>query len=153
MSNISLPCNKRESGSTTNVNRTEAQGGKAGIREVGSRVLSNQNRESLGGRQQAGIGLEGSLNIIRGESAVFTHFQDVTTKRLMIGSHCIMRAKGMVEGTNIRTKKMGTLLNLKTKRLDMGQTESTFNEVNFVERGQRYLHIACCIIKIYGVGV
>ena len=74
MSNISLPCNKRESGSSTNVNRTEAQGGKAGIREVGSRVLSNQNEESLGGKWQAGIRLESSLDVIGGKSVVFTHF-------------------------------------------------------------------------------
>ena len=136
-----------------NVNRMAEQGGRMGIRKIGTRISGNQNRESLGGRRQAGTVLEGSLNIIRGKGAVVTHFQDATTKISMVGSDRVVWAKRMVEGTNIRTKKMGTLLNLKTKRLDMGQTESTFNEVNFVERGQRYLHIACCIIKIYGVGV
>ena len=30
MSNISLPCNKRESGGMMNVGRTEVQGGRAG---------------------------------------------------------------------------------------------------------------------------
>ena len=60
------------------------------------------------------------MNIIRGESAVFTHFQDVTTKTSMVGSDCIMWAKRMVEGTDMRTKKAGTLFNLKTKSLDMG---------------------------------
>ena len=62
--NISLPCDKRESGSTKNVDRTEAQGGRAGIRELGLGVTSNQDRESLRGRGQAGIGLKGSLHIV-----------------------------------------------------------------------------------------
>ena len=73
-SNISLPCDKRESSDMTNVNRMEVQGGRAGIREIGSRVACNQKGESLGGRRQAGIGLEGSLDVIRGKSAVFPHF-------------------------------------------------------------------------------
>ena len=87
MSNISLPCNKQESGSTMNVDRMEAQVGRVGIREIGSRVASNQNGESLGGRRQAGIGLEGNLDIIQGKSVVFAHFQDVTTKVAMVGSN------------------------------------------------------------------
>ena len=74
MNNVSLPCDKQESGSTTNVDRTEAQGGRAGIREIGMRVSSNQNGESLRGRQQIGLGLEGSLCVIRGKYAVLTHF-------------------------------------------------------------------------------
>ena len=47
VSNISLPCNKWESSSTTNVDRTEAQGGRVGIREMGSGVASNQHREII----------------------------------------------------------------------------------------------------------
>ena len=88
-----------------NVDRTEAQGGRTGIREMGSGVASNQNRESLRGRGQAGIGSKGSLNIIWGESAVFTHFQDVTTKVSMVGSNGVMGAKRTVEGTHIGTKE------------------------------------------------
>ena len=49
VSNISLPCDKRESSGTTNVDRTEAQGGRAGIRKVDSGVTSNQDGESLRG--------------------------------------------------------------------------------------------------------
>ena len=128
MSNISLPCNKQESGSTTNVNEVEAWGGGRGIRMIGTRVLSNQNRESLGGRQQAGIGLEGSLNIIRGESAVFTHFQDATTKTSMVGSDSIMGVKRMVKCINMHAEQVGTSFNLKTKRLNMGRVQLTFKK-------------------------
>ena len=103
MSNISLPCDKRESGGTTNVNRTEAQGGRAGIRKVGSGITSNQDRESLRGGWQTGVGLESSLHIIGGESAVFSHFQDVTTKTSMVGSNSVMWAKRTIEGTHIGT--------------------------------------------------
>ena len=80
VSNISLPCNKQESGSTMNIDRTEAQGGRAGVREIGTRVSSNQNGESLWGRREAGVGLESSLYVIRGKCVMFTHFEDVTTK-------------------------------------------------------------------------
>ena len=74
VSNISLPCNKKESGSATNVNRMATQDRRVGIRKIGSRILNNQNRESFGGRRQAGVGLEGSLDIICGKSVVLTHF-------------------------------------------------------------------------------
>ena len=77
--------------------------------------------------------LKGSLDIIRGESVVFTHFQDVTTKISMVGSNSVMWAKRTVEGTHIGTKEPGATFNLETKRLDMGWTEIAFNEINFVE--------------------
>ena len=135
MSNIALPCDKQESGSMMNVNRTEVKGGWTGIRKIGSRTLSNQNRESLWGRQQASVGLEGSLNVDGGKSVVFTHFQDKTTKTSMIGSYGIVWAKRTIEGTDIRVKEAGTPFNLKTKRLVMGWTEIRFNKIGFVERG------------------
>ena len=129
MSNISLPCDKRESSGTMKVDRTEAQGGRAGIRELGSGVTSNQDGESLRGRRQAGIGLKGSLEIIRGESVVFSHFKDVTTKVSTVGSNSVMWAKRMVEGTHIGSKEPGATFNLESKRLDVGWTEIAFNEI------------------------
>ena len=41
-----------------------------------------------------------------------------------------MRAKRTVDGTDIRTEKTGAAFNLKTKRLNMGGTKVTFNEIN-----------------------
>ena len=58
-------------------------------------------RESEGGGQ-TGVGLESSLHIIRGESVVFPHFQDVTTKISMVGSNSVMWAKRTVEGTHCK---------------------------------------------------
>ena len=76
------------------------------------------------------------MNIVRGESTVFAHLQNAATNASMVGSHCVMRAKMMVEGTDTRMKKVGALFNLKTKRLDMGGAKVTFNKINFVERGK-----------------
>ena len=149
--NISLPCDKRESGSAMNVDRTEAQGGRAGIREMGWGVASNQNRESLRGRGQAGVGSKSSLNIIGSESAVFAHFQNTTAKASMVGSDGVMWTKRTVEGTHTGTKEPGAVFNLKTKRLDVGWMEITFNKINFVEWGQQHLHVFRSVIEIDGI--
>ena len=66
---------------------------------------------------------------------VFTHFQDVTTKVAMVGSNHVMWTKRTIEGTHIGTEEMGAVFNQKTKWLNMGERENTFNEINFVERG------------------
>ena len=92
------------------------------------------------------------MNVIGGEGAVFTHFQDETTKTSMISSHSVMWAKRIIEGTDTCTKEAGTPFNLKTKRLDMRWTEITFNKINFIERGQRHLHVLSCIINMHRVG-
>ena len=70
----------------------------------------------------------------------------------MIGSYCIMRAKKTVEATNICVKKVGTLFNLKTKRLDMGGAKIAVNKINLIERGNRHLHVLSGIVKMYRVG-
>ena len=51
---------------------------------------------------------------------MFSHFQDVTTKILMVGRNSVMWAKRTVEGTHIGTEESGATFNLKTKRLNMG---------------------------------
>ena len=79
--------------------------------------------------------MQSNLCIIRGKCVMFTHFEDVTTKVLVVGSDCIVWAKRAIKGTHICTKETETLFNLKTKRLNMGWMEGTFNEVNFVEGG------------------
>ena len=71
----------------------------------------------------------------------------------MIGSDRVVWAKRMIEGTHMRTAETRTAFNLKTKRLIMGWTEVTFNEINFVERGQRHLHVLAGIVKIDGFQV
>ena len=59
----------------------------------------------------------------------------------------------MVKGTHICAEETGTLFNLETKRLNMGWTEIAFNEINFVERGQRHLCVSSSIVEIDGVRV
>ena len=53
----------------------------------------------------------------------------------MVGCNRVVWAKRTIEGTHIGAKEMRTVFNLKTKRLNMGQTEIAFNEINFVKRG------------------
>ena len=76
------------------------------------------------------------MNVVGGESAVFTHFQDVTTKISMISGYCIMWGKRTIEGTNMHAKKAETAFNLKTMRLNMGWMKVTINKIYFVERGK-----------------
>ena len=64
-----------------------------------------------------------------------------------------MRAKRTIEDTNTCSKKLGALFDLKTQRLDMGGTGITCNEINFVERGKRHLHILSSIIEMHRVGL
>ena len=70
----------------------------------------------------------------------------------MVGSNHIVWAKRAIKGTHISVEETRTLFNLKTKRLNMGRTEITFNEVNFIERGQKHLHIPSGLIEIDGIG-
>ena len=112
------------------------------------RITCNQCRESLGGRRQADIGLDSSLDILGCESEVLSHFEDATTKVLMIGSHCVMRAKGTIEGTDTCTEETGTLFNWKIEGLNMRRPEITVNKINLIERGKRHLHILCGIIDM-----
>ena len=83
---------------------------------------------------------------------MFAHFQDATTKTLIIGNCGVMRAKGTVEGTNTRIEKMRAPFNLKTKRLNVGGTKVTFNKIDFIERGKRHLHVASGIFNMCRVG-
>ena len=91
------------------------------------------------------------MHIIRGESVVFPHFQDVTTKTSMVGSNSVMWAKRTVKGTHIGTKESGATFNLKTKRVGVGWTKIAFNEINLVEWGQGHLHISSSFVKIDGI--
>ena len=91
------------------------------------------------------------MHIIGGESVVFPHFQDVATKISMVGSNIVMWAKRTGEGTHIGTKEPGAPFNLKTKRLNMGRMEITFNEINFIEWRQGHLHISSSFIEIDGI--
>ena len=74
-----------------------------------------------GGRQQAGTGANGSLSVIGCESAMFAHFQDVTSKASMIGSHCVMRAKRTVEGTD---KEHRSTVQLENQEVEHGKNKS-----------------------------
>ena len=65
----------------------------------------------------------------------------------MIGSCCIMRAEGMIEGTDTSTEKTGAKLNLKTKGLNVRGME-----INLVERGKRHLHILSGIVEMFRFG-
>ena len=71
----------------------------------------------------------------------------------MVGSNRVMWTKRAIKGTHISTEETGTPFNLKTKRLNMGRMEITFNEVNFIERGQRHLHISSGFMEIDGIRV
>ena len=69
----------------------------------------------------------------------------------MVGSDSVMWAERTVEGTHIGTKESGATFNLETKRLDVGWTEITFNEIDFVEWRQGHLHISSSFIEIDGI--
>ena len=71
----------------------------------------------------------------------------------MVGSNRMMWAKRTIKGTHISTEETGTPFNLKTKRLNMGWIEIAFNEINFIEREQRHLHISSSFIKIDGIRI
>ena len=50
------------------------------------------------------VELDCGSNVIRRMCEVFTDFQDITTKILLIGGQNSKRAKGVIESTHIGTK-------------------------------------------------
>ena len=123
-----------------------------GIRKTCMGAASNHHRKSFGGKWQASTRLNSSLDIIRCECKVFSHFKDATAKVSMIGNCAIMRAKGTIEGTNICMEKTGSTFNLKTKGLDMRGSKITVNEINLVDGGKRHLHTLSGFIEMDRVG-
>ena len=109
-----LPCNKVDSRDAANVDRAEMKGRGTGISEIDTLITGNEDR--YGGRWiiKGRIGVDSSLDVIRGKSKMFSNLEDVPSQIPSIGGIGTVGAKRTVEGGGKGTKIFGTEAELKT---------------------------------------
>jgi hypothetical protein len=122
--------------SSADVDRTEVQGGRAGIGKVSPLVDGKANSEGSRRLRLMAIVMEDTLNVIHGEDGVIANLENVTTKETTVGSVLGVRAEGAVEGGDGGTKVMGATAGLETKRVCILGTKDAGNVMNVIKRRQ-----------------
>jgi hypothetical protein len=143
-----LPCNKVESGDAANVDRAKVKGRRTRIGEVKALIAGNQDRE-MGRRIIKGsIFGNSSRDIVRREGEMLTNLEDIATKILLVGFSRVKRAKRTTKLIDISAEVLGTMTNLKSKRMGVVGRKSTFHNINLIERREGYLHVGSGIFKM-----